>query len=74
VHFHEPLHQRQPDSEPALRALERAVGLREKLEDRGQDLGRDADAVVGDADHEPVVARVASIETEPPRGVNFAAL
>ena len=41
----------------ALRTLERAVGLREKLEDAGQHLRRDSHAVVGQRDHEPLVER-----------------
>ena len=57
--------QRRGDREPEARAAEpagrRAVGLAERLEDRGLFLPRDADAGVGDADVQPgapVTARV----------------
>ena len=51
VHLDQPLHQRQADAQPALRALQRPVHLGEHVEDAGQHLGRDADAGVPDPDH-----------------------
>jgi hypothetical protein len=50
VHLHQSLHQRQADSEPALRAVERPFALGEEVEGRGEHLGRDAHAVVLDRD------------------------
>lgn len=46
VQLREPAHQREPDAEPALRALEPAVALDEEIEDVRQQLGLDADSVV----------------------------
>ena len=43
------VHERQPDTEAALAAIERALALLEDLEDVGQQLGVDADAVVANA-------------------------
>ena len=50
VQLDEPARQRQPDAEPALRALQRRRDLREHLEHRRQVLRLDADAVVGHRD------------------------
>jgi len=44
VHFHEPLHQGQADSQSALRAVQGTLGLREQIEDAGQDFGSDPHA------------------------------
>ena len=45
------MHERQADAEAALAAVERALALLEQLEDVGQQLRLDADAVVAHADH-----------------------
>ena len=50
VHLDQPLHKRQPDAEPARRALDAPVHLGEHVEDAGQCLGGDADPVVADRD------------------------
>ena len=46
VHLGEFLHDGEPDAQPAFRAGDRTLALREQLEHVGQLLGRDADAVV----------------------------
>ena len=40
------MHQRQPDAQPAFRAVERPFRLREELEDTGQEFGGYADPCV----------------------------
>ncbi len=52
MHFHQPLHKREPDAEPAVRALERTVALYEHVEDIFQHFAVDADARVGDHDRD----------------------
>ena len=49
VQPHQAPHDRQPEPEPALRAIERLTLLHEQVEDPRQHLRRDADAVVADA-------------------------
>ena len=51
VHLDQPLHQRQPDAQAALRAVERAIDLREEVEHLGQHLRGNADAGVAHAEH-----------------------
>ena len=46
VHLDQPAHQAQPDAEPALRLLRRTIALREHVEELGQHLGGDADAIL----------------------------
>jgi hypothetical protein len=46
VHLDQPLHQRQPDPQAALRLFQRPLHLREHLEQAGHLVGRDADAAV----------------------------
>ena len=75
VHLDQPLHQRQADAQPALRALQGAVDLGEHLEDAGQHLGRDADAGVPDPDHAPARPPARrSARCGRPRSVYLAAL
>src|SRR5262249_53465036 len=50
VHLDDGSYQRQPDPEAALSAVERAVRLREEIEDMWEDLAGDSDAVVLHAD------------------------
>ena len=52
------LHQRQADAEPAARALERPVGLHERLEDARQQVGGNARAGVAHVDHHVAVGRL----------------
>ena len=54
VHLDELLHHREADPEAPLRASERAVPLGEEFEHLGQLRGRDADALVLDADDDLV--------------------
>jgi hypothetical protein len=42
----DPLHDRETDAEPTARAIERAIALREHVEDAPRELARDARAVV----------------------------
>ena len=51
VHFGQLSGQGETDAEPAFGAIERAVGLGEQVEHAAAHFGRQADAVVGDADH-----------------------
>src|SRR5262245_16693483 len=46
VHLDERLHQREPDTEPALRAVDWAVGLDKEVEDVWEHLSRDANTVI----------------------------
>src|SRR5690606_18167587 len=50
VHFHQLPYQGQADAQPAARALERAVGLHEQLEDLARLRLVEADAAVADTD------------------------
>ena len=50
MHQHQPARQRQADAEAAVGSVGRLVHLAEHLEDGGQVLGGDADAVVADGD------------------------
>jgi hypothetical protein len=50
VHLDELLHEGKPDAQPALRAVERAIRLREEVEDVGEHLGGDPDARVPDTE------------------------
>src|SRR6185369_17560175 len=45
----EPLRDREPDAEAALRAIERLIALHEQIEDVRQDLRIDADALIAHA-------------------------
>ena len=54
VHLDEGADQGQAEAEPSLRAVERAVGLGEQLEDAGEHRGVDPDAVVADAEDDLV--------------------
>ena len=49
VQLDQPLHQRQPEPQPAAAAVERPVGLGERLEEPRQHLRRDARAGVAHA-------------------------
>ena len=51
VQLGEPPHQREADTETAARAVDGVVRLHEQVEDLRQHVGRDADALVGDAQH-----------------------
>ena len=67
MHLHQPLHQRQADAEPALRPLERAIDLREHVEDALELVGRDAAPGVLDRHHDVAVPhRSAVTEIVPP--------
>src|SRR5438552_15170977 len=46
VHFHETAHQRQADAEPPLRMVQRAIDLREEIEDRGNNLSNDDNVLI----------------------------
>ena len=73
----QPLGQRQPDAQPAGAPVEGAIGLREEVEDPGQQLGVDAGAVVANPDEgvRASVRRLApDLDPRPPAGVNLAAL
>ena len=50
VHIDQPPHQRQANAESALRLLQRPINLREHIEDAGQHVAGNADAVVSHAD------------------------
>ena len=73
VHLDQPARQRQADAEPALR-LVGTLDLAEHLEEVGQRLRRDADAVVADADEARPASCPASTSIRPPRGVQLALL
>lgn len=60
----EAAHQRQSDTEPALRAAVRPVHLREHVEHRRQLVGRDADAVIANRHHR-TVALLPGAERDP---------
>ena len=67
--------EREPDADPALRAVQRAPGLHEQLEDRLEHALGDPGAVVAHADDGvPVLVGQRRGATWPPRGVYFAAL
>ena len=51
VQFHQGLYQGQPQTQPAAAAVERAVGLKECLEDRGKQLRLDSRAGILYHDH-----------------------
>lgn len=53
VQLDDAAHQRQPDAQPALGAIDRAFALHEEIEGGGQQRGRHADAVVDHAQHRP---------------------
>ena len=50
VQLGDPLHQREPEPEPAARSAPASVALQERLEDASEDAGVDADARVPHAD------------------------
>jgi hypothetical protein len=50
VQRHEPPREREPDAEPALGALERALALREEVEDALEERGRNPEPVVAHLD------------------------
>src|SRR6266542_819049 len=54
VQFDEVPHDRQAETQPAVTAGRRAIGLRKTIEDVGQELGADADARVFDRDRRVV--------------------
>ena len=54
MHLHEVLHQRQADAQPALRLRGGVVHLHEQLEDAGEHVRGDPDAVVPDPQHRHV--------------------
>ena len=54
VQLGEPPHQREADAEAAARAVDGVVRLHEQIEDLRQHVGRNADALVGDAQHRVV--------------------
>src|SRR6185295_10620477 len=68
MHFDEPLHQREPDTEAALRVLWHACALHERLEDARQDIGRNAYAGVFHGDHD-AAALAPDREPDPPAHV-----
>jgi hypothetical protein len=55
MQFHQAADERQADTEAALRAVERALGLHEHLEDGWKQIRRDAKPGVLDAEHSVVV-------------------
>ena len=54
VELDQPANEREPDAEPALRAVVRVRALHEEVEDPRQQIGPDADAGVGDAEQDGV--------------------
>ena len=54
VQLGQPPYQREPDAQAAARAVDGVVRLHEQVEDLRQHVGRDADALVGDAQHRVV--------------------
>ena len=50
MQLHQALHQRQADAQATFAAVQTALALGERVEHARQQLGRDADAVVLDAD------------------------
>ena len=62
VHLDDLPHQREPDAEPAVGAVEGAVDLGEEVEDVAQHLRRNADPVVAHRDHRLVLL---GMELEP---------
>ena len=75
VQLDQALHQREPEPEPALRAVERLARLEEQIEHVRQQLRRDADAVVRDLEHErPVLGPRRHAGDSPPGSVYLAAL
>ena len=74
VRLDEALHERQPEAEAAAAPIERAVGLRERLEDAGEHLRRDAHAGIRDGDRRHTSrSRPSPTSTRPPLGVNLSA-
>nr|WP_229792281.1 hypothetical protein [Lysobacter bugurensis] len=57
MHLDQALHQRQADTEAALRAVRRALALGEQFEHHGQQAGTDAEAVVGHVQRDGVAVR-----------------
>ena len=51
VHLREPAHQREPDAQAAMGAVQAALALHEEVEDARQQVLGHAYAVVGDAQH-----------------------
>ena len=68
VQFDETSHERQPDPEPAPRAIQRMVGLHEEIEDVSLHLGRDADPGVSHSQH-GLVAFAAERDRDPAAGL-----
>ena len=68
-------HQGEADAETAARTRERAILLREEVEDVGQELGADAGTAVRDLQDGLVASPSTASESEmvPPVGVNFEA-
>ena len=63
VQLHQKAHQRQPDAQTALGAVERIVDLREEVEDGCELLRGDADAVVAHAE-DGLIARPGELEID----------
>ena len=74
VHFDEPLHERQANSQANLGSFHRAIDLREHVEDAIEHLGGDADAGIGDGYDGLGILSFGRQHDLPPRGVYFAAL
>ena len=74
MHLHQPLYQRQTNSQPALRSLQRTIDLSKHLEDPGQHLGGDPHAAVPNPHGHSIVWRWADSQMRPPRTVYLAAL
>ena len=54
LHFHQSAHERESDSEPAVRTGKRTVDLRERFEDVGDEFRRYADARITHPEHDLV--------------------
>ena len=55
LHLDEPAHERQPDAEAAVRARERAIDLRKRIEDRREVLRRNPHARIAHAKRDEIV-------------------
>lgn len=74
VHLEQPPHQRQANAESTLRLLQGTINLREHVEDTGQHVAGDADAVVSHADDSITPFPFNGEPNVPPRFVYLAAL
>src|SRR3954462_3015381 len=68
VHLDEAAHEREPETEPALGAIERSLTLGEEVEDAAEQILLDARAVVADGDDD-LVALAPAGEGDPPARV-----